>query len=74
MKKAILFLCILGANMAFIACTDDSLADINEFNETYADGTDDLTSNDGTGNEGTGGANGGEDQEIDPPADPPGSN
>ena len=69
MKKAILFLCILGANMAFVSCTDDSLADINEFNDTYADG-----SEGGTGNEGTGGANGGEDQEIDPPADPPGSN
>tara|TARA_B100000678_G_scaffold204024_1_gene171802 strand:- start:13647 stop:13856 length:210 start_codon:yes stop_codon:yes gene_type:complete len=69
MKKAILFLCILGANMAFVSCTDDSLADINEFNDTYADGTEG-----GTGNEGNGGANGGEDGEIDPPADPPGSN
>ncbi|MEO2071910.1 MAG: hypothetical protein ABGW99_11310 [Zunongwangia sp.] len=66
MKKAILFLCILGANMAFIACTDDSLADINEFNETYADGTDD--------DPGDGGGSTGEDGQIIPPADPPGSN
>ena len=66
MKKAILFLCILCTNMAFIACTDDSLADINEFNETYAD-----DGEGGTGNEGPGGANGGEDGEIDPPEEPP---
>ena len=66
MKKAILFLCILGANMAFIACTDDSLADINEFNDTYADGPDDNPDDPGAG-----GGSTGEDGQIDPPEEPP---
>lgn len=55
MRKAVL-LCILGANLSFIACTDDSLAEVQEKQNpsVYADGT---------------GSEGGH---IDPPAEPPG--
>lgn len=61
MKKAILFVCLIGANLSFVACTDDSLADVQEEMETYADGD-------------TSGGNGGEDGQIDPPQEPPAGN
>lgn len=38
MKKAILFVCLIGANLSFVACTDDSLVDVQEEMETYAGG------------------------------------
>lgn len=34
MKKVILLVCLISANLSFVACTDDSLAEI----DTYADG------------------------------------
>lgn len=38
MKKAVLILCMLGANLFFYSCTDDSLADVQEEIDVYADG------------------------------------
>lgn len=57
MRKSVLLLFILGANLSFIACTDDSLAEVEEQNPpVYADDT--------------GGGSGGDDP-MDPPPDPP---
>ena len=61
MKKALLIVCLIGANLSFVACTDDSLAEIQEEIDTYADGD-------------TGGGNGGEDGQLDPPPEPPAGN
>lgn len=58
MRKSILIICILGANLSFIACTDDSLAEIQDEIDLYADDPE--------------GGNGGEDGTMDPPPDPPG--
>lgn len=38
MKKAILIICLIGANISFVACTDDSLAEIQEERKTYSGG------------------------------------
>ena len=52
---------ILGANLTLISCTDQSLAEVEEQNPPfYAEGD-------------TTGGNGGEDGQLDPPPDPPGS-
>ncbi len=61
MKKAILIVCLTAANLSFIACTDDSLADVQEEMDTYA-------------NSDTGGGSGGDDQHTDPPQEPPAGN
>ena len=55
MKKAILIVCLIGANISFVACTDDSLAEIQEERKTYAD-------------DGNGGEDGQLDPEPEPPA------
>ena len=60
MRKTFLLLCILGANLFFIACTDDSLSEVEEQNPSYY------------ANDSTGGGTGGDDP-MDPPPDPPGS-
>jgi|25_taG_2_1085351.scaffolds.fasta_scaffold32073_2 hypothetical protein len=60
MRRIVFTLILIGANLSFIACTDDSLAEVEEQNPPiYADGD-------------TGGGTGGDDP-MDPPPDPPGS-
>jgi hypothetical protein len=38
MKKAVLFICLIGVNLSFIACTGDSLAEVQEEMDIYAGG------------------------------------
>lgn len=61
MKKSLLFVCLLGANLSFVACTGESLTNVQEEIDTYADAD-------------TINGNGGETGQLDPPPEPPEGN